>query len=252
MRFKILCAKIIFMKLIKTQRLNASMVASDESLSAIGAFQIIQDAVTECMGHLKIDGITVKNKYNAFWVFVKTRAEFFKKLGWGEEYTVTAFPSSMSLAKMYVDVEVRDKTDDLILYARVELCVLDIATQRIKKVASVGVEESMMHPATEEITFGRFDSPEPSLVEQVKVRSTNIDHSHHTNNLEYLRFVFNTYSVAQCEARTITEMEVVYASQSYENDVLDVFKAQRGNADFIVLQKDGKPVVKCEIVFNRK
>ena len=237
------------MKLIKNQKLSASMVASNESLSVIGAFQIIEDAVTEFMGRLKIDGITVKREYNAFWVFVKTRAKFFKKLGWGEDYSVCAFLSSMSLAKLYVDVEVCDNSGDRVFYARVELCILDIATQRIKKIASVGVDESMLSPATAEITFGKSDNNGLSLIEQVKVRSTNIDHSHHTNNLEYLRFVMNTYSVAETEAKTVKEMEVIYASQSYENDVLDVLKAQSADRDFIVLQKDGKPVVKCEIVF---
>ena len=225
------------------------MVASNESLSVMGAFQIIQDAVTEYMGELKIDGITVKREFNAFWVFVKTRAKFFKKLGWGDEYTVCAFLSSVSLAKLYADVEVRDKSEDLVFCARVELCVLDIATGRIKKVASVGVDESMLSPASTEIAFGKFDDNQSSLIEQVKVRSTNIDHSHHTNNLEYLRFIMNTYSVAETEAKNVREMEVDYVSQSYENDVLDVLKSHSDSRDFIVLQKDGKPVVKCEVVF---
>ena len=225
------------------------MVASNEELSVIGAFQIIQDAVTECLGRLKIDGLTVKQKYNAFWVFVKTRIKFFRNLRWNEEYTVTSFLSSMSLAKLYADVEVRNKAEETVLYARVELCILDIATQRIKKIASVGVDESMLTPAEAEITFGKFDDTQLSLIEQVKVRSTNIDHSHHTNNLEYLRFIMNTYSVYEIETKSIKEMEVCYVSQSYENDLLDVLKASEPDRDLIVLKKDKKPVIKCEIVF---
>ena len=237
------------MKLVKTLRLSASMVASHECMSVTGAFQIIQDAVTECMGEMKIDGISVKQKHNAFWLFVKTRVKFFKRPGWGEEVTVCSFLSSMSLAKLYADVEVRDRSEDVVFYARVELCILDIPTQRIKKISSVGVDESMLTPATEDITFGKFGNTELPLIEQVRVRSTNIDHSHHTNNLEYLRFIMNTYSVAEIENKTIKEMEINYVSQSYENDVLDVFKAHADNRDFIYLQKDGKPVIKCEIVF---
>ena len=238
------------MKLTKQQKIGASMVGSNESLSVIGAFQIIEDALTEFMGELKIDGITVKQKYNAFWVFVKTRAKFFKKLLWGDEYTVTAFLSSMSLAKLYVDVKVCDNIGETVFYSRVELCVLDIATQRIKKIATVGVDETMLtEDATAEIVFGKFEADGLPLVEQVKVRSTNVDHSHHTNNLEYLRFIMNTYSVAELETKTVKEMEVVYASQSYENDVLDVLKAGYADRDLILLQKDGKPVIKCEIVF---
>ena len=238
------------MRFTKLQKISASMAGSDESLSAIGAFQIVQDAVTEFMGELKIDGVTVKRKYNAFWVFVKTRAKFFKKLYWQDEYVITAFISAISAAKIHVDVCVSDKADNTVFHARTELCVLDIATQRIKKVSSVGVDESMLENETAEITFGKFDADGSPHVEQVKVRSTNVDHSHHTNNLEYLRFVMNTYTVAELEAKSIKEMEIVYANQSYENDVLDVLKARNADRDLIALQKDGKPVVKCEIVFE--
>ena len=35
------------------------------NLSVIGCFQIAEETVTELMGKLKIDGITVKKAYNA-------------------------------------------------------------------------------------------------------------------------------------------------------------------------------------------
>ena len=239
------------MTFTKTQKIGASMVGSGAKLSAIGTFQIVQDAVTDFMGELKIDGITVKRKFNAFWVFVKTRVKFFKTLAWSEECTVTAFISSMSLAKMCVDVKVSGSDKSTAFYARVELCVLDISTQRIIKLSAVGVEKSMLSDETAlDIIYGKFDEIDVPLFEKVKVRSTNIDHSHHTNNLEYLRFIMNTYSVEEIEKRVMKEMEVVYASQSYENDELDVLKIQKTDRDFIVLQKDNKPVIKCEIVFN--
>ena len=238
------------MKLTKTQKLGASMIGSDACLSTVGAFQMIEDAITEFMGELKIDGITVLKKYNEFWVFVKTHVKFLKKLSWGEEYTITAFISSMSLAKMYEDVKVCDKEGEVVFYARVELCVLDAATQRIKKLATVGVIDAMLsNEATEEITFGKFPTCELRLTEQVKVRSTNIDRSHHTNNVEYIRFIMNTFSAEGLETKDMKEIEIVYSGQSYENDVLDILKAGDKDRDLIVLQKDGKPVIKCEIVY---
>ncbi|MCH5164020.1 MAG: hypothetical protein J1F36_03300 [Clostridiales bacterium] len=236
------------MELTKTQKVSASMVGSN-SLSGISAFCIVQDAVTEFMGELKIDGPTIKRKYNAFWVFVRTRIKFYKSLMWNDEYTVTAFISSKSLAKMNIDVEVRAGSD-IALYGRVELCVLDIATQKIKKIATVGVDDTITtQQAREEITFSRLDNMELTFIEQIKVRSTNIDYSHHTNNVEYIRFILNTYSTRELEEKDIKEIEVAYLSQTYENDVLDVFKAKRSGKDYIALQCGGKPVVKCEIVF---
>lgn len=240
------------MKFTSTQKIKASMIGSGETLSTIGAFQIIEDSVTEFLGRLNIDGKTVKQKYNVFWVFVKTRAKFFKNIYWGEEYTAEAFISSISLVKMCVDVKVSDRVGNEVFYARVELCALDFATQKIIKLSAVGVDNSMLtEEGATDIRFGKFDIADMPLFEKVKVRSTNIDYSHHTNNLEYLRFIMNTYSVKEIGNREKSEMEVVYASQSYENDVLDVLKRQHEDRDLIVLQKDGKPVIKCEIVFKK-
>ena len=238
------------MKLQKEQKVSASMLGSSERLSIIGTFQIIENALTELTGKLKIDGITVKEKYNAFWVFVKTRVKFFKKILWNEDLLVSCFISSKSLARIYFDIEAKNSLGELIFYARIEACALDFTSQRIRKLSTVGVDENTeVEKETMDISFSKFDYESLPLIEQIKIRSTNIDMSHHTNNLEYLRFIINTYSVAELETKTAKEMEVVYASQSFENDVLDVLKGCYENKDIIVLQKQDKPIVKCEILF---
>lgn len=226
------------------------MIGSDACLSAVGAFQIVEDAITELMGELKIDGLTVFSKYDAFWVFAKSHIRFQKKLSWSEEYTVTAFISSASLAKMYVDVKVCGQGGEA-LYSKVELCILDRATQKIKKISSVGVNESMISGEKgEDIGFWKFPPCELPTVERVKVRSTNIDRSHHTNNVEYIRFIMNTYSALELEAMKIKEMEVTYCGQSFEDNVLDIMKGTNAGEDLFILQADGRPVIRCEIVFD--
>lgn len=239
------------MEWMQKKTVGASMVGSDEGLSVIGAFQIVEDALTEYFASLGIDGVTVKKKYGAFWVFVKSRVRVFKRLLWNEDYSVTACISFISLAKLHVDVCVRDKSGDKAFDARVELCLLDIEKQRIKRIADIGIDKSMLTSGEiADIAFGGFGAETLPTVEQVRVRSTNIDHSHHTNNLEYFRFIMNTYTVAELEAKTVREAEIVYLSQSYEGDLLDVQKEAHEDRDLFVLQKDGKPVVKCEIVFK--
>lgn len=239
------------MKLVKTHKLSASMVSSANTLSAVGAFTVVEDALTELMGDLGIDGITVKRKYNSFWVFVRTRIKFTgKQLGWGEEYTVTAFLSAASIVKLFADFEATDGKGEKLFSARLELCVLDIASQKILKLSSVGFTPDMLGgQPNPEVNFGRFERIQPPVAESVRVRSTNIDHSHHTNNLEYIRFIMNSYTVAETEARDIKEMEVEYVSQSYEGDLLDIRKANFDGKDLIILEKEGKTVVRCEMVY---
>ena len=238
------------MILQKTQKVSASMSCSDACLSVMGTFQLVQDAITELTGELKIDGITEKEKYDAFWVFTKNRIKFFKKLQWNEKFSISAFISSKSLAKIFFDVVAKNGAGELAFCARVEACALDYTTQCVRKLTSVGVDENMnAEPQIADVEFARFDCSDLPLFEQVRVRSTNIDMSHHTNNTEYLRFILNTYSVGEYESRPIKEMEVDYISQSHENDILNVRKSSNANQDLILLEKDSKPVVKCEVLF---
>ncbi len=99
-----------------------------------------------------------------------------------------------------------------------------------------------------DISFTRFVTTDLPETERVKVRYAGIDFAGHTNNKEYIRFMLDTYSVRELETRPIREMEVVYLSQSYENDILTVRKGSFQNKDIILIQKEDKTIVKSEIV----
>ncbi|MDE6274981.1 MAG: hypothetical protein K2M75_00365 [Clostridia bacterium] len=233
------------------QKVSISMVGTDGNLSIVGSFQIIQDAVTELAGMLKIDGGTLRDKYNALWVFTKTRAKFFKKIGWNKELAITSYISFISNAKIHINVVLKDDYGEVVLFSKTEMCALDIETQRIRKTSSVGVEQSMLERANDtiDIAFTKFAEVELPTVEQVIVKSTNIDFSRHTNNTEYIRLVMDTYSVEEMENKVIKEFEILYANQSFEKDILDIRKANVDNKDLVLIEKNGQAVAKCEIVF---
>jgi len=63
------------MKLIKHQKVSSAITDSMAILSVIGIFQIVEEAVTELMGELNIDGITAKRGYNAVWVYTKNKVD---------------------------------------------------------------------------------------------------------------------------------------------------------------------------------
>ncbi|MDE5756608.1 MAG: hypothetical protein K2I23_05905 [Clostridia bacterium] len=235
----------------KKKTVGISMVGTDGNLSVVGSFQIIQDAITELTGLLGIDGATVRDNYNALWVFTKTRAKFVKKIGWNNELTITSYISFISNAKIHINVVIKDADNETVLFSKTEMCVLDIDTQRIRKTSTVGVDESMLEAVSNpaEIAFTKFTETDLPTVDKVQIKSTNIDFSHHTNNSEYIRLVMDTYSVDETENKPIKEFEIIYANQSFERDVLDIKKAKSDSKDFVLIEKNGQPVVKCEIVF---
>lgn len=240
------------MKLIKREKVNSYMTDPLANLSVIGCFQIAEETVTELMGELKIDGITVKKAYNAVWVFTKSKLKIISDIAWNEQYTVVGFVSKVTRVSMDVDVEIKNKADELCAYLRVELCALDLQSGRIRKVSTVGVNDGFPTEASRaEISFTKFDGENLPEVGQVQVKYTNIDFAGHTNNKEYIRFALNTFSVQELTARPIEEFEIVYANQTYEKDILTVSKSSDGEGDIIAIKKDDKFIAKCKIVRSR-
>lgn len=238
------------MKLVKKQKVGASMTDYAVNLSAIGMFQIVEDTITELMGDMHIDGMTAKREYNAVWVLTKNRIKFYKPIAWNQEFTVTGFISRKSLATLHIDVEIQNAQGERAAYARVEICALDLQTGRIRKVSTVGVDEHIqVEQACDNVEFAKFGNTELTACEEVRIRSSHIDYAQHANNKEYVRFIVNTYSVDELQARPIREMEVDYLQQTFENDVLTVCKGSVDNKDVVTLQKGDTPVVKSEIVF---
>lgn len=238
------------MELAKRQKVSASMTDSRANLSVSGIFQLVEDAVTELMGELKIDGLTAKREYNAVWVFVKNRIKFLKSVAWNEEIVIRSFVSAKSRASISIDVTVKNKTGDICAYARVLLCALDLQSGRIRKVDTVGVGEQVAVAVPEfDVRFAKIPDTDLPEAASVQVGYTSIDFSRHTNNKAYVRFILDTYSVSQLESKRIEEMEVIYVNQSYENDVLTIRKGSFGTKDIVVLQCGDKVVVKSEILF---
>lgn len=240
------------MKLIERRKVAASLTDFNANLSVLGTLRVVEDAITEFMGDLKIDGLTAKREYNAVWVFAKTRIKFLKSIAWNQEYAVTCFISKISNVTIYIDVSIKNTDDELCAYSRTELCPLDLATGRIRKVSTVGVDDKISAEAPLcDILFTKIDTEGLTAVEQVKVKFTGIDFVGHTNNKEYARFILDTYSVSELANSPIREMEIVYSNQSYEGDDLTVLKCSHDNKDIFAIRKDDKVIAKSEITLER-
>ena len=234
----------------KQQMVGSTQVGADAKLSTMGVFGVVETAITEGMGMLNIDGMTVRRLYNAFWVFTKNRIKILNELYWGENFCVESFISDISSAKLVVDTAIKSMQGEIVAYSSCEMCALDVATGRIRRTSTVGVNENVVaEQAQMNIDFAKIDDADLPVVETVTVRSTNIDFSQHCNNVEYLRFLLNTYSVEELVNRPIKEIEVCYVNQSYEGDTLTIHKQTGPSHDILAIKKDGKTVIKCEINF---
>ena len=235
------------MKLIKTDRLAASSCGADVKLSVEGAFRIVEDMVTELMGDQHIDGVTCMREYGGMWVFVRNRIEMPQPLAWMDKYTATSYISSFSKIRLYIDTVLQKADGSIALKSRLELCAVDLETGKIRKSDSVGVGEKT--PAEEpmfEIAYTKEKPVRGDLIDEITVRSADIDYCHHTNNVAYVRYFVNQTGVDELIKHPVRTIEVQYAAQTHEGDKLSVYRCNSENEAFVI-EQDGAKVVSCII-----
>ena len=118
-------------------------------------------------------------------------------------------------SKLKLSILAADGNDGVVLIkARTELAAVDLENGKIRKADTVGFTEDMAHDiVTEGLEFSRFSKTEGVSVDTVTVRSTSLDYCYHTNNIEYVRFMLNTYDSEFFKAHDPEGLEIHYLSQ---------------------------------------
>lgn len=236
------------MKLIKKAVIPASICDPNITLSVKGAFDLVQDYLTEMMAQLELDGVSLRRKYGCVWVFTRNRIEIDRPLGWMEEYTAESYISSAKGAKMTVDTVLKDKNGDICIYSRIEMCAMELAAQKIKRIRDVGVtSDTHVEGPQRDIGFSRLKHEGLEEISDVKVLSGDIDFVGHTNNVSYVRFITNTYSVKELKERPIRRIELRYAGQTHEGDILSIRKACADGRELFDIALGDTVAVECEI-----
>lgn len=237
------------MKLVKETVIPASICDTNVKLSVKGAFDLVQDYSTEMMGELHIDGVSLRKKYGCVWIFTRNRMQIDRAPDWKERCVVESYISSAKGAKMTVDTVIKDSEGEICVYSRVEMCAIDLATRRIKRVRDVGITADTYGEAPErDIEFSRLKHEGLEDIATLTVQSGDIDFIQHTNNVSYVRFIMNTYTVQELNERLVREIEVRYANQTHEGDVLTIRKAIVGEKELFDIVHGDTVAVECELI----
>lgn len=217
-------------------------------LSVLGMFQLAEEMTTEHMGNLGVDGITVMNKYNAVWVFTKIRVKILGDIKWNDNFRAQCFMSGISRVHINVDTAIKDEEGNMCAYVRTEICPLDLDTGKLRRVSTVGIDDTFeaVEPL-EALSFEKIDTGGLTEADRVRVKFTSIDYAGHTNNKEYVRFILNTYTVADMDERPVKEIEMNYIGQSYEGDELVIYRGSEDSYDTFEIKCGDVPAARCRI-----
>lgn len=229
-------------------------IDASTKLGIAQAVSMIQDSVTEQFGFIGFDGIVCRQKYGTLWAFTKTRVRFAKRPSWREQFDSASFPVKAGGMRTYLNTVFTAKDGSLLLTANQEACLLNIESRRPVPVASIGYPtDGFPSPAMDEPfeKFGAEFNKEDKAYSQT-VHSQHIDMSHHTNNIEYIKFALNVFTENFLLEKEPLLLEAHYTGETHENDVLDIYRKDVDSFSFIKITEasDGRSVFEMKIQFS--
>lgn len=237
------------------RNITSAFIDSSVRLGIAQSVLLIQDNLTECFNMLGCDGIVYREKYNAFWVFTKTRVKFFHRPDWRTQVTAKTFPVSNEGLRTNVNTIITDKEGKTLLVSNQEACVLDMEKHRplrIKTPLPYPTENFPERVMNE--PFEKFPDvcANGDFVYEHIVRSTQIDMSHHLNNIEYIKLALNIFSDDFLQTHEVATMEVHYTGESREGQTLQIFKHEENGATFVAIRESERIVFEMKIEFSPK
>lgn len=224
------------------------------SLSLLDSFYLIQDMMTEYFGFLKIDNIILKRENNAIWVLTKTKVHFNNLPVWRDVVEGTVFTTNIKPIRVGTETQFKDKDDNILFYANQETCAIDLDNRKIKKISTVnypkdlqiieGINKEKYLKLNDEFTI------DDKVSEQI-VHSTDIDFSHHTNNVSYIRFILNSLSSEFLDNCKVTDFEIHYINETKEGQKLEIYrKLKDTDVDFLIKEND-REIVRANLKYKR-
>ena len=229
-------------------RVPFSATGLTEGLSVVGAAQIIQDNICSFFAEFGKDDVSISKNYNAVWVFVKNKFRKIAVAPWNDVISVQSFITKINMASVIVDTVIKNSKGEKALYARTEVCVIDLSSQRVRRISSVEFPADIPVYAPEaEFDFERFDTEGCTPVYNSAATSTSIDFCKHVNNVEYFRFILNAFNSDTEITNPITEAEIHYLNQSREGEMLTVSAKNSESGQVLSVSCGEKTCARCKI-----
>lgn len=225
---------------------HASDVDFEPKMSLFAIANTAQNIITETLGMMGCDNVTLRTKYHCMWVFSKSKFIVTRRPLWGETVTVSARSVMAKRLTNVMYAEFKDAEGKRIIECYVETCVIDTETFRFVKLADIPFEFP-----TENIDVKfPLDETEYDETFPVTVNAANIDYSMHLNNTQSILMYLGTLSVEDVhtifsEPFTFT---IKYNAQARYGDKIVLKRINRdGKFGYAVDKDDGKNVVTASV-----
>lgn len=198
---------------------------------------------------MQVDGPTLAEKSNAFWVLARMKFEIRHLPKMGETVQMTTWPTTTTPFRFLRDYRIATPEGEDAIVGTSEWCTLDMDSRTLRKSATIAYPYDMAHMEERSgcapFTKLRVKVDEGDYHHTHTARFGDMDSNGHTNNVVYMRMVLDAFLPEEFYALTISAVEIEYATQSYLGDEIAIYKKMVDEGIYIEGQKDGKKIFHC-------
>ncbi len=214
-----------FLHLEKDYPVHVYETGPDGKLNLFSLFDFLQDSASEHavkLGYGRDD--LMKN--NNFWVLSRMYGEIRGLPAWGEKLSVRTWPRGTDKLFALRDYEVRNGNGNLIALATSSWLIIDITTRRIQRPDSTLVRYKDARLGGNALPRNA-DKLEPAGHDgqseaHFNVKISDLDINLHTNNVRYIKWVTDSYSLDFVMNNVPVSAEINYIAESRYNDEVTI------------------------------
>ena len=191
-----------------------------------------------------------------FWVLANQKIKMESYPHWGEKITIHTWPSGKGRLAYFRDFKILDSNSKLIGIATTTWYVIDLAKRRPRKLE----DYFDFNPVEGEFVFQ--DRPDRlKFVEYIKTFKTfetgyyDLDINDHVNNVRYIQWVLECFSLDFHKSHQLTEIEINYMAEAVYGDSISASIKETNNKDFwhcLLRTGDEKELCRAKTSWQKK
>lgn len=231
---------------------TARYTGCDDSaaLSLLEASNLLQDSLTEYCGALRLSNDILRDTCGLAWVIRRTRVQIYKPTYWHTRLTCRTYCVGRDRARLVIETDAVEACGTIAFSGIQEICAIDLTTRRLCHIDMTGYPKEIQpspkaYPNSFEKLTGPFEAVAP--IAEREVRWIDIDYSEHTNNASYVKFIMETFKSDFFRRKAITGMDIQYAAESREGDLLRVYRQEGTDCLEFLITRDSKKIVRARL-----
>jgi len=233
---------------------NDTNVDFNETVSVLELMKLFQMVTFNHSQKIELDHDTMIKKSNAFWVVTKMKLVLNGEIRSQDKINVTTWTHELGGVRALRDCTIKCGSS-IKVKGTSEWCCLDFETRKLRKMSSIvypdlEMEKTKNHNTV--FTNMREDVSAKDLVYQKTIMATDIDLNNHTNNMIYNRIALDAFTVQELKQMSIKEYEIYFVNESYEGEVIDVFKKKVKSYYYIEGKSGDKTIFRVVIKFKKR